>query len=319
MSSIISTDINKAAELLKNGSVVGIPTETVYGLGASIFNPIAIDYIFELKKRPRTNPLIVHISSVRQLSDLTTEFPKPAQKLADAFWPGSLTMVLPKSDKVPYQITANKPTVAVRIPDHPVFLKLIDLAGPIAAPSANPYERISPTTAIHVASYFPLGLPLVIDGGSCKNGIESTIVGFEEDKVIIYRLGSISVEEIEAVVGKVALKNEANEANITPGMSQKHYAPITKTIVTDFIEDFIEDFKQQKIGVIRFMTEEKNDNVTKHLTLSPEGSLEEAASNIYAYLHELDELKLDFILIEPLPNRGVGRSINDRLKRATHL
>lgn len=319
MNTQISNDIEKAAELLKNGSVVGIPTETVYGLGASIFNSKAIDYIFELKKRPRTNPLIVHISSIDQLADLTTDFPEAAQKLAEKFWPGSLTMVLPKSDKIPNQITANKSSVAIRIPNHPIFLDLINLVGPIAAPSANPYERISPTTADHVAKYFPNGLSMVLEGGACENGIESTIVGFENNKAIIYRLGSISVEEIEAVIGQVEIKNEAKGVSIAPGMSEKHYAPITKTILTDAIDDFIDDFEAQKIGVIRFKSEQKHPAVLKQFTLSPSGDLKEAAAKIYAYLHELDHLKLDFILVEPLPNTGLGVSINDRLKRATHL
>ena len=319
MDTLISNDLAKAAKLLKNGSVVGVPTETVYGLGASIYNANAIDYIFELKKRPRTNPLIVHISSIDQLSEITTEFPELAQRLATTFWPGSLTMVLPKSDQIPNHITANKSTVAVRIPNHPIFLDLINLAGPIAAPSANPYERISPTTSAHVANYFPKGLPLIVEGGACKNGIESTIVGFEKQQVVIYRLGSISIEEIESVVGKVKIKNQARGENIAPGMSQKHYAPTTKTILTSAINEFIEDFHDNKIGVIRFKETTKDQAIFKQLTLAPDGDFKVAASNIYAFLHELDRLNLDFILIEPLPNIGIGLSINDRLKRATHI
>ncbi len=319
MNSLISKDLEAAAQLLLNGNVVGVPTETVYGLGASIYNTTAIDYIFELKKRPKSNPLIVHTSSIEQVQKLTTAFPDKAKQLANYFWPGSLTMVLPKSATVPNQITANKSTVAIRIPNHPVFLKLIDLVGPIAAPSANPYERISPTTAKHVANYFPTGLPLILDGGSCEKGIESTIIGFDDHEVIVYRLGSISVEEIESIVGKVTVKNEVNGTYTSPGMVLKHYAPITKTIVTNSIEEYIDEFRNKKIGVIRFKDDSTFPNVAKQLTLSKKGDLTEAAANIYAFMHILDQLKLDFMLIEPMPNNSLGRSINDRLKRATHL
>lgn len=319
MSSLISKDIEAAAQLLLNGNVVGIPTETVYGLGASIYNNNAIDYIFELKRRPKSNPLIVHISKIEQVQELTIDFPDKAKQLAKHFWPGSLTMVLPKSASVPNHITANKPTVAIRIPNHPTFLKLIDLVGPIAAPSANPYERISPTTAEHVANYFPTGLPLILDGDSCEKGIESTIVGFEGNDVVVYRLGSISIEDIESIIGKVEIKNEVNGRYTAPGMALKHYAPITKTILTDSLEEIIDEFSGKKIGVIRYQNTSILPNVTKQLTLSKNGDLTEAAANIYSFMHTLDHLKLDFILIEPLPNTSLGRSINDRLKRATHL
>ena len=232
MESIIQSSVEKAAALLIGGEVVAIPTETVYGLAASIDHPKAIDYIFELKGRPRTNPLIVHVANLQRAKKLCISFPEPLKKLANKFWPGSLTLVLPKAKQVSDQITAGKNTVGIRVPKHPQLLQLLELTGPIAAPSANPFERISPTTAQHVANYFPEGLKMVLDGGACQAGIESTIVGFENDQVIVYRLGAISIEEIEKVVGKVAFFNAEKSNVVTPGMSKKHYAPETKTIVT---------------------------------------------------------------------------------------
>lgn len=314
----ISTNVQQAARHILAGDVIGVPTETVYGLGASIYNAEAIDNIFTLKERPRTNPLIVHISTLDQLNKLVTAIPKNAIKLAKAFWPGSLTLLLPKNETVSDYITAGKPLVAVRIPNHPLFLELLNITGPIAAPSANPFERISPTSAIHVANYFGEKLSFILDGGSCKSGIESTIVGFENNKVIVYRLGAISIEQLEEVVGEVNVNNYHQDTIVSPGMAKKHYSPITKTIVTKEIEKQIIQYQNQRIGIITFQKEIAYAGFSKQLILSKKGDLAEAAKNIYAYLHELDQHHLDVILIEPLPNIGLGRSINDRLFRANH-
>jgi L-threonylcarbamoyladenylate synthase len=317
MESIIQSSIEKAAALLLNGEVVAIPTETVYGLAASINFPEAIDYIFELKGRPRTNPLIVHIATLEEVEKLCISFPEPLKKLAMQFWPGSLTLVLPKAEQVSNQITAGKNTVGIRIPNHPKLLQLLEKTGPIAAPSANPFERISPTTAKHVADYFPKGLKMVLDGGACQAGIESTIIGFEDNQVIVYRLGAISVEEIEKVVGPVSFFDSKKSKVVTPGMSKRHYAPQTKTIVTESIEDFIGKHSSSKIGLIVFKQSPQLE-VTKEIILSPSGNLHEAAQRIYHTLHEFDLLDLDYIVIEPLPNHGLGRTVNDRLSRAVH-
>ena len=317
MESIIQSSVEKAAALLISGEVVAIPTETVYGLAASIDHPKAIDYIFELKGRPRTNPLIVHVANLQQAEKLCIAFPEPLKKLASQFWPGSLTLVLPKAKQVSDQITAGKNTVGVRIPNHPQLLQVLELTGPIAAPSANPFERISPTTAQHVADYFPTGLKMVLDGGACQAGIESTIVGFENNQVMIYRLGAISIEEIEKVVGKVAFFDAEKSNVVTPGMSKKHYAPRTKTIVTENIEDFVRMHPSSKIGLIVFQQSSRL-TVSKEVVLSPSANLHEAAQRIYRTLHEFDQLDLDYIVIEPLPNEELGRSINDRLSRAVH-
>jgi L-threonylcarbamoyladenylate synthase len=318
MESIVQSSVEKAIALLKSGEVVAIPTETVYGLAASIDHPKAIDYIFELKGRPRTNPLIVHVANFAQAEKLCINFPTPLKKLAEQFWPGPLTLVLPKAEHISNQITAGKNTIGLRVPKHPMLLKVLEESGPIAAPSANPFERISPTTAKHVADYFPEGLKMVLDGGNCSAGIESTIIGFENGEVILYRLGAISVEEIEGVVGKLAFFNAKKSTVVTPGMSKKHYAPKTKTVVTHDVGNFIVQHKTSKIGIIKFK-ESSQFQIYKEVILSKSGDLNEAAQNIYSTLHEFDQLDLDYIVIEPLPDEGLGRSINDRLSRAMHV
>ncbi|MCL4167966.1 UNVERIFIED_CONTAM: hypothetical protein GTU68_027340, partial [Idotea baltica] len=232
--SIISKDIQKAISLLSSDKLVAIPTETVYGLAGNIFSEKAIKSIFETKKRPFFNPLIVHIPSVDSLQDIVSYVPEKAKLLADAFWPGSMTLVLKKQPTIPDLITAGKDTVAVRIPNHPVTLELLkQLPFPLAAPSANPFGSISPTKPEHVARYFKNSIEQVLDGGTCKNGIESTIIGFENDEPVIYRLGALAIEDIELVVGKVIIKNKKEENLDAPGMLERHYAPLTKTILTD--------------------------------------------------------------------------------------
>lgn len=317
MENLINTSLEKAVALLNSGKVVAIPTETVYGLGASIYKPKAIEYIFELKGRPRTNPLIVHVANLKQAEKLCSSFPAPLRKLATEFWPGSLTLVLPKSPLVNDQITAGKNTVGIRVPNHPLLLNVLKLTDPIAAPSANPFERISPTTSKHVADYFPTGLEMVLEGGPCSAGIESTIVGFENDTVIIYRLGAISVEQIKNCVGEVSFFNAEKSHVVTPGMSKKHYAPKTKTIVTEGFEEFVNQNTTAKIGLIKFQ-KSSHLNVSIEVILSTSANLEEAAKKIYKTLHEFDQLNLDYIVIESMPNKGLGRSINDRLNRAVH-
>lgn len=314
----ISTDINQAVALLNNEDVVAIPTETVYGLAGNIYSEKAIRSIFETKQRPFFNPLIVHIHSVLQINDVVSEFPEKAQKLAAAFWPGSLTLVLKKQPRIPDLITAGKDTVAVRVPNHPVTLELLQrLPFPLAAPSANPFGSISPTQSSHVANYFGENLSMVLEGGACQRGIESTIVGFEQNQPIVYRLGSISVEDIEAVVGHVEIKNNKQTAPSAPGMLSRHYAPETKTYLVDDAARFVADFTDQRIAVVSFSNNHRGLRVEVIKVLSNQGDLNEAAAKLYSTLHELDQLNLDMIVAESFPDSGLGQSINDRLKRAT--
>ena len=315
--SIISKDIQKAVQLLTEDYLVAIPTETVYGLAGNIFSEKAIKSIFSTKQRPFFNPLIVHIPSVKYLNNLVTHVPEKAKLLAAAFWPGSMTLVLKKSKTIPDIITAGKDTVAVRVPNHPITLDLLKkLPFPLAAPSANPFGSISPTKPAHVENYFRNSIKMVLDGGSCANGIESTIIGFENEEPVIYRLGALPLEEIEAVVGKISIKNKKEEKPDAPGMLARHYAPKTSTFLVDDVAAEIEKNTGKKMGVLVFKSSLNNENITE-IILSKNGSLQEAASRLYSAMHDLDSKNLDLIIAERFSEFGLGKSINDRLQRAT--
>ncbi|MGB3151181.1 MAG: L-threonylcarbamoyladenylate synthase [Maribacter sp.] len=317
MSTSITTDIAFCQKLLKAGKLVAIPTETVYGLAANILDVSAIKSIFEMKGRPMFNPLIVHIHSFEQLSFLVEDVPKNALKLAEAFWPGSLTLILSKKPEVPDVVTAGKSTVGIRMPNHPMTLELLrGLPFPIAAPSANPFTRISPTSAEHVASYFGNKIPAILDGGPCKIGLESTIVGFNGECPIVYRKGGTSVEAIEALVGKVQLVTKDDKAPLAPGMLAKHYSPNTKLIISTTVEESLKRHHSLKIGVISFYKDYENAAVVR--TLSKQGDTGEAARNLFTALHELDQMSLDLIVADKFPEEGLGASINDRLQRAAN-
>ena len=315
--SIISKDIKKAVQLLTEEQLVAIPTETVYGLAGNIFSEKAIKSIFSTKQRPFFNPLIVHIPSVKSLNGLVTHVPEKAKLLAAAFWPGSMTLVLKKSNTIPDIITAGKDTVAVRVPNHPVTLELLKkLPFPLAAPSANPFGSISPTKPAHVENYFRNSIKMVLDGGSCTNGIESTIIGFENEEPVIYRLGALPLEEIEAVVGRISIKNKKEEKPEAPGMLARHYAPKTSTFLVDDVAAEIKKNTGKKMGVLVFKSSLNNENITE-IILSKNGSLQEAASRLYSAMHDLDSKNLDLIIAERFSEFGLGKSINDRLQRAT--
>ena len=314
----ITTNIVQAKKVLEKEGLVAIPTETVYGLAGNIYSLKAIDNIFKTKNRPSNNPLIIHIDSYEKLADLVEEIPENAKKLAEVFWPGPLTLVLKKKKSVPYTITAGKETVAVRVPNHQLTLELLKkLDFPLAAPSANPFGSISPTTALHVVDYFKDALELVLDGGNCKNGIESTIIGFENEVPILYRLGSISVEEIESVIGPIKILNKNNNTPIAPGMFSRHYAPKTRTIISENIKEDLKKYPNLKIGLLLFNENiDTKENIVKEI-LTNNKDLKEAAANLYAAMHRLDRKNLDLIIAEKFPNKSLGKSINDRLKRAT--
>jgi L-threonylcarbamoyladenylate synthase len=315
---IVSKDISKAADILKEEGLVAIPTETVYGLAGNIYSEKAIKAIFEMKQRPFYNPLIVHIKSIAQLDELAKDIPKKARLLADKFWPGSLTMVLKKQDSVPDLVTAGKDSVAIRVPNHYATLALLAVLDfPLAAPSANPFGSISPTSAFHVVDYFGDELQMVLNGGTCQNGIESTIIGFENEEPVLYRLGSISVEDIEGVIGKIQIKNKKESAPNAPGMLSKHYAPATTTFLKSDVAQFINGFPEKRIGLLLFKDKIKSTTVIHQEVLSEKGDLKEAASNLYAAMHRLDTKELDMIVAEQFPDFELGKSINDRLERAT--
>jgi L-threonylcarbamoyladenylate synthase len=314
---LITKDIQKAKKVLTNERIVAIPTETVYGLAGNAYSDEALKKIFILKNRPFYNPLIVHIKSASALNQIAQEIPDAAKKLAEKFWPGPLTLVLKRLDHISDIVTAGKETVAVRVPNHPLTLKLLqELDFPLAAPSANPFGSISPTSAEHVSNYFENKLDIILDGGNCEKGIESTIIGFANKQPVLYRYGSVSLEDIEKVVGRVEIITEMDNKPNAPGMLLKHYAPKTETFLTNNISELAKSFDGKKIGILTFKDKITNKNIAHQEILSPNGNMDEAAKNLYAALHQLDLLKLDAIIVERLPNHNLGRSINDRLERA---
>ena len=314
---MITTDLNLVKKELIKGEPVAIPTETVYGLAANAFKATSVDKIFHLKQRPANNPLIVHIPSSEFLSKIACEIPESAKRLATAFWPGPLTLVLKKQKVIPDRVTAGKDTVGVRIPKHPLTLKLLkQLDFPLAAPSANPFGAISPTTAVHVSHAFQDKLKYVLDGGPCERGLESTIIGFENDQAVLYRHGAISLEAIEEIVGKIHVKNNNEESPEAPGMLSKHYAPKTPIVLSTEIAKDVKTYRLKKLGLLFFRDAQGFDKLHQVKVLSQKGDLKEAAKKLYAALHNLDQLDLDLIITEQFPENDLGRTINDRLKRA---
>lgn len=315
----ITKDINHAVQELNQGGVVAIPTETVYGLAGNAFDEVAIAKVFALKGRPLYNPLIVHLASADALHNVAEDIPESALRLAKKFWPGPLTMILKKKPHIPDLVTANKDTVAVRVPNHSLTLALLQqLAYPLAAPSANPFGRISPTSAEHVDTYFKNELAVILDGGPCQQGIESTIIGFDGDRAILYRHGSLDIAEIEQCVGPLTPFTTDDHHPNAPGMLSKHYAPKTKTILSDQVEELLSVYANQRVGVLTFQKRVDHPAIHHQEVLSPTGDFNEAARNLYAAMHRLDKIELDLIIAERLPNNHLGKSINDRLQRAAN-
>ncbi len=317
---IIDSSVSRAATIIQNGGTVAFPTETVYGLGADALNPKAVVKIFEAKERPFFDPLIVHISSIEQLYDLVESVPAKALCLAESFWAGPLTLVLPKSDIVPDIITAGLDTVAIRIPHHPTALELLKKAGcPIAAPSANKFGMTSPTTAEHVKAQLEYDIDLILETDiPCNVGIESTIISFANDEPEILRPGGIAREDIEKCIGPIFDPSNADlNKPHAPGMLKQHYAPETPMILFDK-EKSANYAKNLKIGRVFFGENPTTESFCEVRYLSKTGDLAQAATNLYAIMRDLDKLNLDLIIIDSVPNKGIGVGINDRLKRATH-
>ncbi|MFN7045434.1 MAG: L-threonylcarbamoyladenylate synthase [Flavobacterium sp.] len=315
---MISKDINLAIQHLNDNGIIGFPTETVYGLAGNAFETESIHKIFDVKKRPTFNPLIVHIKGIEDLVHVAQEIPPIAYELANAFWPGPLTFILKKQPHIPDLVTANQDTVAVRVPNHPVALELLrHLDFPLVAPSANPFTSISPTSAEHVENYFGNQINMVLDGGECTAGIESTIIGFENNRVVVYRLGALALEEIEKVSGTLTLLNKKNKKPIAPGMLLKHYAPKTDFILTRNVQEELDWYSDKKIGLLLFNSYLPKFDTNNQIVLSEEGDLKLAASKLYNAMHQLDKMNLDLIIAERFPEYGLGVSINDRLERAS--
>lgn len=310
---LIGTDIDFARQLLEQGEVVAIPTETVYGLAGNALDPAAVAKIFEVKNRPTFDPLIVHIYDILEAEQYVTAIPEKAEQLARKFWPGPLTLLLEKKSLIPDLVTAGMDTVALRCPNHWLTTSLLrSLPFPLAAPSANPFGYISPTSAQHVEDQLGNQIKYILDGGNCHVGIESTIVGFEGDTPVVHRVGGLSVEEIEAEIGKVIVSNISTSNPKAPGQLKSHYAPKVKVVVGNLI-DLLQQYPALNSGLLSFSTD---FNSPYQYVLSPSGKLEEAAQNLFSALRALDKMPVDIILAELVPDQGLGRAINDRLKRA---
>ncbi len=315
---VSGADVQHAKKLLCSGELVAIPTETVYGLAGNALNPRAAATIYEVKNRPSFNPLIIHTDSLRKVNNYVASIPPVAQKLADAFWPGPLTILLPKTDALPDIVTASSRRVAVRIPQHSLTLSLLrELDFPLAAPSANPSGYISPTKVAHVEAQLGDKINYILDGGPCTVGIESTIVGIEEDRVEVYRWGGVSLEDLKAVVPNVqTYSNQLEESPAAPGMLKSHYAPSKKVIIGN-IAELLRQYHHSEVGVISFMDFFPQIPENQQCVLSTSGDLNEAAQRLFSSLRYLDSPSIKVILAEFVPDYGLGRAINDRLARAS--
>jgi len=308
-------DLKKAASLLNEGEIVAIPTETVYGLAGNAFSEKAIRKIFEVKKRPLTDPLIVHVSNIKAIEPLVDNFPDLARKLFEAFSPGPITILLPKSVKIPDIVTNSSPYVAVRIPNHPLTRQLLEsIDFPLVAPSANPFGALSPSTAEHVQKGIGNKISYILDGGPCQVGLESTIIQIvNETEIIILRPGGISEEKL-MIFAEIS-QLETMDKQLVPGSMFSHYAP-QKPLLLDALPEVMKQYSPNQIGLLAFGLKSILIPIENQFMLSESGNLEEAAQNLFQGLHYLDSISVEVIVAANIPENGLGKAINDRLKRA---
>ncbi len=320
----LTKKLNRAAAVIKKGGVVVFPTETVYGLGAGVFNPAACRKIFRIKNRPAENPLIVHICDVKTLFEIACAVPSYAKILIDKFWPGPLTLVFKKNKKIPSVVTSGLSTVAVRMPSDKIALELIRLSStPIAAPSANIFGFVSATDFEHVKSDFlkEKKIDYFLSGGKTKHGLESTIIDATKKKPVILRPGAITVEAIEKALSmKVAVQKNLKKI-LAPGMYKRHYSPKTPLFIFDDFQrlvEFITKHRNKKIGIIAGAKLLKSAEIysAPQIKVKTYKNIAELSKNLYGYLRALDLEKLDFITALKVKPRGLGHAINDRLCRA---
>ncbi|MBI1895576.1 MAG: threonylcarbamoyl-AMP synthase [Acidobacteria bacterium] len=304
---ISAAQIGEAARVLRAGGLVVFPTETVYGLGANALDAAAVDRIYEVKGRPANSPLIVHVASVDMAGELVADWPDTAAALAREFWPGPLTLVLPKSAKVPDRVTAGLPTVAIRLPRHPVARRLIECAGlPIAAPSANPFARLSPTTAAHVREMLAGKADMILDAGPAEVGIESTVLSLAGGKAVLLRPGMVSQQEIERVTGPVTAGGEVVGGHPSPGMHERHYSPCTPLVVVAA--------GQAPPGRVAYLWWSRPADAARAVRMPVSAAA--YGAEFYRVLHELDREGWDLIAVETLPEGPEWAGIADRLRRA---
>ncbi len=300
---------------------MAFPTETVYGLGCDALNPDAAAKVFEAKQRPQFDPLIVHIADRRQLDNVVRALTITARQLIDQFWPGPLTLVLPKQPTIPDLVTAGLDTVAVRMPNHPVAQALIREAGtPIAAPSANPFGYVSPTTAQHVADGLGRAIDLILDGGPCPVGVESTIVSLIGPQAELLRPGSITLEQLSAAIGPLSRSSSVVDQPTAPGQLARHYATQTPVTILTSAKTRPIPTKYERAGLLIFSEARVADERFAVVeALSATGDLREAARHLFAALRRLDAQGLDRIYVEPCQEEGLGVAIMDRLRRCAAL
>jgi L-threonylcarbamoyladenylate synthase len=308
-------EIEAGVKVIKEGGLTAFPTETVYGLGADALNAEAVRKIFIAKKRPYQDPLISHVASIDQAANLVKEIPETAKKLMDAFWPGPLTLVLPKHPRVPDIVSAGNPTVAVRMPHNRIARMLIERSGtPIAAPSANSFGKTSPTTAKHVIDQLHGRFDAIIDGGACRVGVESTVLSLVSQTPVLLRPGGVTIEEIEQVVGPIEIDSgKKHEHFDSPGMFPSHYAPNTPMIVVDDPQQY----RHERHIAIMLFHPPRVEYAGTVFMLSQTGSDSEAAAGLYRTMREIDEGQYRLIVAERLPQKGMGIAVNDRMGRAS--
>jgi len=316
-------ELNELAAILRDGGLVAIPTETVYGLAANAFDEKAVLKIYEAKNRAADNPLIVHVSDTAMLSDIVAKIPNKAKALMDAFWAGPLTVVLPKSEKNPYAVTKGMNTVAVRMPSHPVALSIIDRCGfPLAAPSANISGTVSPTSVQHVFSDFDGKIDAIVDGGQCEVGIESTVISFVGNEPLLLRPGFVTAEQIENVIGKIKIAASVlnplseSESPLSPGMKYKHYSPKAKVILIDSKHvDFI-NFVNSKNDFALCFNEDAKTITGNFVCIGSFKNEKEQAANLFSALRKCDEKGAEIIYARLPDKSGIGLALLNRLLRA---
>jgi L-threonylcarbamoyladenylate synthase len=311
---MISSNLEDAIALLKSGKLVAIPTETVYGLAGNALNERAVAEIFQVKNRPRFDPLIVHLPSIDAVEKYVISFPEKLKNIAKKCWPGPLTVLLPQNHLIPDLVTSGSDLCAFRVPNQTSTLALLEsIDFPVAAPSANPFGYVSPTSAQHVADQLSDKIPLILDGGTCSVGLESTIIGIENEELVVYRLGGLSVEDLEIIAGEpISNIKTSSSKPAAPGMLESHYAPKKKVILVESWDDCLVD---SSIGYL-FFGDAPFESINQ-INLSETKDLLEAASTLFASLRALDQMPIDKIYTQLLPDIGLGRAINDRLKRAS--
>ena len=309
----IGNDIGRAKALLEAGDLVAIPTETVYGLAGNALDKNAVIKIFEVKNRPSFDPLIVHIPKPEQVHTIAENISEIMLQLMDSCWPGPLTILVDKKPIVSDLVTSGLPRVAVRCPNHPLTVALLqELPFPLAAPSANPFGYVSPTKPEHVDEQLGQKIGYILDGGRCAVGIESTIIGFENGRPVIYRLGGLAIDRIEEITGPVHVQLHSASNPAAPGQLKSHYAPYKRLVVGN-IDELAQKFSNKPFGVLSF---QKKYNTPYGQVLSPLGQTEEAAKNLFEALRSFDKMPVEIILAEFVPEEGLGKAINDRLRRA---